>query len=86
MSKTETFKQVRQKEMVKVSKRIQKLLEENNFALYPYTQTMANGATAPRVTIIDTLDEPSNGNEQGTNTEEAGVNQDGDGATESQQA
>lgn len=71
-----------------VAQRIEKILLESELALYPYTEDQPNGAKIPRVRLISTAlppNKPSN-DEQTGNTEEAGVNQDTDGAAEPKSA
>lgn len=62
-----------------VSVKIQKLLEDNDLALYPFTQYHENGGQTPQVRLISTKIE--NNAKPAGNTEKAERGEESDGAT-----
>lgn len=84
-NKQETVEEVQtpnaeQEEQIKVSKRIQEVLEEEGFALQPFMQFSEFGVV-PRVRLVKVPNETIN--EEGGDTEETGAAPEQDGATAS---
>jgi hypothetical protein len=81
-----------QTKMKLVATKIEKILLDNEFALFPFTEIRHDGAQIPRVRLVSTKEEPvtnakptQNAN-QGTDKAEVGAGTESDGPVEPEQA